>query len=213
MFNPADPNNKAYWLPVPLDFLTATGAVVAQWGYFEANLNGFLQALSRHPDAAKLIDKKPPQRLKEKTRLLRQLARICFRDSQSLVEKVCCFSFRAKDLGDKRNAIAHGLWFDRAPFEPGTGVTLSTEADGTGDFYSVDQTQLEELAKKIAEIKLEGMLLMLPYPGKHFPYLERHELFALLEYHKNFPPTSPASPIPRDPNRKGSPQQPEPFRA
>jgi hypothetical protein len=54
--NPQDPHNKAYWLPVPIEYLTAAGAVTAQWGYFEMQFDGLIRILCRHPHRPLVID-------------------------------------------------------------------------------------------------------------------------------------------------------------
>lgn len=201
---------RAYWMPVPLTFLRAAGAVTAQWGYFEMQFAGFISFLSRKPE---LVGKPIPRSFDGKAKLLRQLARAVFPHCPTLVEKICEYSTRANDTGKKRNVVVHGFWFDMTHFEPQTGVTIMTEPDGTGDFYSVTLLELEKLSEKIVDLKIEGIQLMFAPTSETSERLTPDELSALRDYQTGFPGDPPASPIHRDPNRKGSAAQPEPFEA
>lgn len=201
----------AYWMPLPLSYMTATGTIAAQWGYFEMQFSGFIQILARPPELAPLAAK-ISRNFSDKAELLRKLARRAFPSCPTLTEKLCDFSIRANEAGKKRNAIIHGFWFDMTPFEPAQSVTLTTEPDGTGDFYTVTLEALETLARKISDLKMEGIeLTFMPF---HAPpaRLTQDEYNTLLEYHKNFPAPAQVVPILRHPSRKGSPKQPEPFR-
>jgi len=205
---------KAYWnLGAPLSYLTATGAVAVRWGIFEMAFVGFIKILSRKPELAEL-GSKPPGNFDGKAKLFRKLARLAFSDHPKIAEKLCDYSTRANQTCKKRNAIIHGFWFDHQHFNSKLGVTLSTEADGSGDFYSVELSQLETLSTKIAGLHLEGILMLFPHPSDQpNEFLTPDELSALQEYHKNFPAPHQEVPTPRDPNRKGLPMQPEPFQA
>ena len=191
--------------------MTATGAVAAQWGWFEMQFVGYIRILSRPPHLAELVSKIPGS-FDAKAKLLRKVARLTFARCPSLADKICDFSTRANQTCKKRNAIIHGFWWDQSHFQPGKGVILMTEADGTGDFYSVALEQIEALAMKIADLSTEGAYLTWD-PGMHSKWLTPDERSALQDYHKSFPAPQPEAPILLDPNRKGSPTQPKPFQA
>ena len=206
---------RAYWnLGAPLTYLRATGAVAVRWGLFEMQFTGFIKILSRPPE---LIDlgSKIPGSFNDKAKLFRKLARANFQDIPSLSEKLCDYSTRANAACKKRNAIVHGFWFDHTHFNPELGITLSTSADGSGDFYSVTLAEMEALALKIEALQIEGMLTLFDFPESAKPHeqLMPDELSTLREYHKKFPAPLQEAPTLRDPNRKGSPMRPEPFRA
>jgi hypothetical protein len=212
MFHPDDPINKAYWIPVPRQYLLAAGAVTAQWGYFEMQFCGFIKILGRHPNSSDL-SRKIPRGFGDKAKLLKRLAKISLIDTPSLVQKICDFTTRANQTCLKRNVIVHGFWFDMSVFDAEKGIEISTEPDGSGDFYSVTLEQLEALSIKISNLKLEGIHLLFNPPHDASSYLTPAELLALREYHNSFP-SSPLEPLPfRDPIRKGTPQRPEPFLA
>ena len=202
---------RAYCLPLPVSYMTACGAVSAQWGLFEMQFVGFIRILSRSPDAAE-VGSKIPGSFNDKAKLLRRLARLTFHHCPTLADKICDFSTRANQTCKKRNALLHGFWFDMSHFQPEKGVMLVTEADSSGDIYSVTLEQIEALSVKIADLKMEGISLTFDL-GSPSERLTPDERSALQEYHKNFPAPHQASPIPRDPNRKGSPTHPEPFQA
>jgi hypothetical protein len=153
---------QAYWLQVPLDHLTAVGAITAHWGMYEMAFDSTFQILGTRPDTTSLIEKIPSS-FKGRTELLRELARICFQDSPSMVEKICDYTVRALALCRKRNLFAHGWWFDFSPFAESAsmGVTIMSKTDGTGDFYSVTLEQLETLAVKIHALNAEHATLLL----------------------------------------------------
>jgi hypothetical protein len=207
-----DPSNKAYWVPVPMDHLAAIGAVVAQWGQFEMQFSGFIKFLSRDPKTAELASK-IPRAFGEKAKLLKKLALVVFPDTPILTEKIGKFAERSQELCLKRNAIIHGFWFDMTPFDGREGVTLMTEPDGTGDFYSIALDQLEALAQKIGELRSEGIFLLFRPLADAFPFPTSPELSALQEYNRRFPGDGSETSILRDPKRKGTPQRGDPFRA
>lgn len=173
---------------------------------------GFIRYLARGPDLWQM-GRGDPGSFDRKAKLLRQIARLAFPNCESLDNKICDFSSRSNMTCKQRNIFVHGAWFDMTPFEPEKGVTIMTKPDGTGDFYSVSLPEIERLAGKIEGLKVEGLRLM--FAAIHGPseHLTDAELSALREHHDKAPDPNQESPPVRDPNRKGSPQQPEPFLA
>ena len=204
--------SRAYHISVPAEYLTACGAAIAQWGYFEAQFNGCIETVSRLPEAIQRRGDTLPKSMFDRAKLLRRLARISFPLCPSLVAKICDFSIRSHQTANQRNVLAHGLWFDGTPFHPNMGVTINTEPDGTGDIYSVVLDQIEALAEKIVALRTEAMILFWE-PGEILhPPLSAAEADALRQYHSATHPRPPGTSTARAPNRKGTTQGPEPFR-
>lgn len=209
MINPAQPENQAYHVTIPFDYLPAIGALIAHWGAFEKQFCGFIEILARHPDAA-LLRGMPPT-FAQKAKRLRELARIAFTGTPTLAEKISDFSLSTKTIADKRNVIVHGFWWDMGLFDPDRGVEIATEPDGSGDFYSVKLDQIEALAKKVIGLKREGILLHFPPPLGGGEILTPSEWAALQAFHAQYPPFPRA--VFRRPGRRGTPEAPEPLEA
>jgi hypothetical protein len=209
---PSRPDAKAYWnIGAPPEYLTAVGAVIAHWGYFEAQFDACIGIISRPPAVRHLVAKGLPTSFKRRAKIMRDMARITFSTAPGLAAKILDFSHRSHLTSQKRNVLVHGLWFDHGSFDPDLGVTIDTKHDGTGDYYSVRLCQIEALAEKIAALRLEAILTFFPpVPGRENPHLKADELDALRQYHEDFPPIPPA---PHDPSRKGTAPQPTPFQA
>jgi hypothetical protein len=201
-----------YWVPVPLEYLTAVGAAVAQWGYFEMQFDGLLVILKRNPQAAAAAAKVKTASFQGRAEALRKIAAVAFAASPALVKKVRDFSIRAYETCKKRNILVHGFWFDMMSFDAARGVEIMTAPDGTGDFYTVPLPEIELLAQKIVDLKKEGVRLIFPpsMGGKDMP---PDELAALQKHHADFPPPPGPVPIQRKAGAKGTPRQPAPFRA
>ena len=201
-------------LGAPVKYLTATGAVAVRWGMFEIIFTGFIKILSRSPELVELGSKIPGS-FNDKAKLVRKLAGVAFAHCPPLVARISDYTTRANQTCKKRNALVHGYWFDFTFFKPERGVTLSTKADGSGDFYSVKLSEIEALSVKILDLQFEGIWAIWPpiYEGLKASPLTPDELSALQAYHKSFPAPAEEAPIHRDPTRRGSPRQPEPFQA
>jgi hypothetical protein len=144
--------------------------------------SGFIKILSRAPNTAELASK-IPRAFGEKAKLLRKLALASFPTAPTLAEKIGEFAARSQEACLKRNAVIHGFWFDTTPFDSGQGVTLMTEPDGTGDFYSIALDQLEALAEKIGALRSEGVQLLFAPTADNHASPTPDELSALREYH------------------------------
>lgn len=220
---------RAYWLMLPPRYIMAVGAVAVQWGRFEAMFDSFTKIIARPPEAQALAQRIPGPFVR-RAELMSNLAKVTFRHSPALAARVADFSGRALHLCRKRNVLIHGHHFDMGPFvemnpkaledqalEPfahGEHVLLMSKADGTGDIYKVEVSQVEQIAEDINSLLMEGVFIFFPPgPSAQNPILAPEERSALQAYHTEFPGDAAEAPARRDPRRKGTPQQPEPFRA
>ena len=109
--------------------------------------------------------------------------------------------------------LIHGFWFDMTPFDSAQGVTISTTADGTGDFYSVALPEIERLAERIGALNDEGPSLLFPPALVSTSPLAPDERAVLQQFHTDFPAPSGPVHVSRKAGSKGTVQRPEPFRA
>ncbi|WP_375454909.1 hypothetical protein [uncultured Methylobacterium sp.] len=210
MFDPANPREKAFWLPLPHEFVAAIGAVAAQWSYFDMQFDGVTTFLSRSPECEKIANPRPYS-FSKRAKLFRNLARLNFENCAPLVEKLSSLSIRAHDLCQKRNVVVHGFWFD-SRWADGY-ITLTSKADGTGDIYSVDLPDVLHLARNIADLRTELVAFIFADCHGESQFATPTEQSVLQEYRRRYPDPPQVLPIPRDPRRVGTPQRPEPFRA
>jgi hypothetical protein len=165
------------------EYLTALGAVTALWGQFEMQFDSCIGIISRTPEATEL-SQHLPNSFKQRAKLMRKVARITFRQTPSLAQKLCDFSRRAQAVCLKRNELVHSIWFDH-PFED--VVWLMTTADASGPAYSVPYDQVLSLCEKIQKLKIEGPRLTFPLVFLAEGLLTKEEQAALAEYHRLYP--------------------------
>lgn len=212
--NPPGNRSQAYWNlgGVPSEFLAAIGAVSVRWGQYEMFFDAGIGILSRSPETAELVAKKRRSSFKQRTELFRKLAAICFPDSPSFCEKLGEHSKHAYEVCQKRNLLIHGFWYNSPNIDPSLGITLTSESDGTGDFYAITLKEIEALSIKISNLRSAHFELLYSTPEVP-PALTQTEVSVREDYYRRYPAPKPDGPPKREPHRVGSPLEPVPFQA
>jgi hypothetical protein len=167
-------------LVMPSEHLTALGEVTAYWGHCEQLLSAKLSILQRHPD----VRPKQPREFSKRASMMKEAARICFPDHETLVAKITGVVDRACHLAAKRNDMIHGLWFnDWTP-----SVWLNTMWDGTGTQYRVEAAEIKNLSRKIGQLYADTAFMLGP-TGE--PLLTLPERLAWQDFQERFPPPTP----------------------
>lgn len=183
-------------LPLKREYLTAIGAVVAQWGVFETDFDRTL-AFFRLAPHARALEADVPKAFSRRVRLFKNSARACFPATPTLAAKFTTIAGEAKSVSRERNLIAHGRW------GVGRGIVRAySQSDQSSQTFTLES--LTTLRDRISEIHWRMLILRDPWPNKTVvaQFLTSDEISALQEHRsRNYPrlptpvPSSYARPL------------------
>jgi hypothetical protein len=170
------------------EHLREIGHLIAQWAYYEMELNSLLSGLRMAPEALALTETVHSS-YNKRAKLLRQTALVCFPNCNELAKRIARITFDAVPIKQYRDRITHGTWsIDRKGI-----VSAMLEKDGKYNRQEISVPALKAASIQISALSREiGAVIRGGLPFEDFSFrLSPEEKAALRDFRLRNRPIAP----------------------